>query len=74
MKIDIDAVVDKIEGIVLEAIVILLDLICPQADVKKTDDSTVRFLRQEFCWDLLDGKYGLAGSLYGLRLMRKGRK
>ena len=74
MKIDIDAVVDKIEGIVLEAIVILLDLICPQADVKKTDDSTVRFLRQQYCWDLLDGKHGPVGSLYGLWLMRKGRR
>lgn len=74
MKIDIDAVVDKLEGIVIEAIVVLLDLICPQDDVKKTDDRTVRFLRQEYYWDLLDGKYGLVGSLYGLRLMRKGRK
>lgn len=74
MKIDIDAVVDKLEGIVIEAIVVLLDLICPQDDVKKTDDRTARFLRQEYCWDLLDGKYGPVGSLYGLRLMRKGRK
>ena len=74
MKIDIDAVVDKIEGIVLEAIVVLLDLICPQDDGKKTDDRTARFLRQQYCWDLLDGKHGPVGSLYGLWLMRKGRK
>ena len=74
MKIDIDAVVDKIEGIVLEAIVVLLDLICPQDDGKKTDDRTARFLRQQYCCDLLDGKHGPAGSLYGLWLMRKGRK
>lgn len=74
MKIDIDAIVDKIEGIMLEVIVVLLDLICPPDDGKKADDRTARFLWQEYCWDLLDGKYGPAGSLYGLWLIRKGRK
>lgn len=81
MKIDIDAVMEEsreimaeAKEIMMEAVGALLDLICLQDDGKKADDSTARFLRQEFCWDLLDGKYGLAGTLYGLRLMRRKRK
>lgn len=74
MKIDIDAIIAEVKEIMLEAVGLLLDMICLQDDKQKTDDSDIRFLRREYCLDLMDGKCGVVGCLFGLSLMRRERK
>ena len=55
MKIDIDAVVAEFKEIMMEAVELLLDMICLQDDMQKADDSDIRFLRREYYLDLMDG-------------------
>ena len=47
MKIDIDAIIAEVKEIMMEAVGLLLDMICLQDDKQKADDSDIRFLRRE---------------------------
>ena len=74
MKIDIDAVVAEFKEIMMDAVGLLLHMICLQDDKQKADDSDIRFQRREYYLDLMDGRFGVVGCLFGLSLMRRERK
>ena len=74
MKIDNDAVVEEFKEIMIEAVGLLLNMICLQDVKQMTNDSDIRVLRREYYLDLMDGKYGVVGCLFGLSLMRRERK
>ena len=74
MKIDIDAIIAEVKEVMMEAVGLLLNMICLQDDKQKADDSDIRFLRREYYLDLMDGRFGVVGCLFGLSLMRRERK